>query len=298
MPIATARASVADNLWQWEPAPFSRDSRVSRSYLGLVRMRFEHTLLGARFLAGLLCFVAASTLAVGPRVEHDVLHKQVTLSDAGQNLVLRLNYDGLCLLDRASVRGREVIRPETGVCSAIKLGGIWFTTRSDIPTPRVEATSNMVTVSGIRFGNGTMEVSETWHFMVQPESIVWRIDRVYPASGLVEDTYFPGWDFEEMSTWTGALLGHGGVAWAKLFDAPNSSYGVHNGKVTFWNKDRGACLRIVPESPSGSQIAVRFSRQPSGVFSFNYSLSDKELLTRHGLSRFAATARMSGSRLW
>jgi hypothetical protein len=62
------------------------------------------------------------------------------------------------------------------------------------------------------------------------EGIVWRIDRAYQSGGTLEDTYFPGWDFEDMSAWTGALLGDGGVAWGKLFDAPNTSYGVHNGK--------------------------------------------------------------------
>jgi hypothetical protein len=71
-----------------------------------------------------------------------------------------------------------------------------------------------------------------------------------------------------------------------LFDAPNASYGVHNGKVTFWNKDQRACLRIVPESTSGGKIAVRFSRQPDGVFSLNYSVAGEELIPKHGLSRF------------
>jgi hypothetical protein len=89
-----------------------------------------------------------------------------------------------------------------------------------------------------------------------------------------------------MATWTGALLGHGGVAWCRLFDAPNASYAVHNGKVTFWNKDQRACLRIMPESPTGSKIAVRFCRQPGGVFSFNYGLSEQEVVAKHGLSRF------------
>lgn len=245
----------------------------------LARLRNRLLLLGCGLLA-------TTALAASPAIEHDVQNKRVTLSDAGHHLVLRLNYDGRCLLDQVIVRGREVVASDTGVCSAIKSGGQWFTTRAGIPTPRVEATSDRVTVSDIRFGGGGIEISETWHFVVHSDRIVWRIDRTYHAGGTLEDTYFPGWDFRDLQTWTGGLLGHGGVAWGKLFDAPNASYGVHNGKVTFWNKDERSCLRIVPASLTGSRIAVRFSRQPSGAFSLNYCLSGQELVPKYGLSRF------------
>ena len=63
---------------------------------------------------------------------------------------LRLNCDGRCLLDRVMVRGREVVAPETGVCSAIQVSNQWFTTRSGIPTPKVAVSGNKVTVSDIR----------------------------------------------------------------------------------------------------------------------------------------------------
>lgn len=219
-------------------------------------------------------------------VIHDVQNKQVTLSGAGQDLVFRLNYNGRCLLDRVSVRGRQVVGADAGAWSAIKSGNQWFTTRTNIFTPQVEAASNRVTVTGIRFGGDGVAVSETWRFTVQGDRIVWRIDRTYSSGGKLEDTGFPAWQFQDMSVWTGALLGSGGVAWGKLFDAPHASYGVHNGKVTFWNQDQRACLRIDPTSPTGSKIAVRFSRQPSGGFSCNYSITENEVIPKHGHSRF------------
>jgi hypothetical protein len=226
-------------------------------------------------------------------VEHDEQNKRVTLSDAGHKLVLSLNYDGRCILDEVRVGGRLVVGVAEssplaggGVYSAIKIGDQWFSTRAGVDTPQVQVTSNTVTVTGIRFGRTDMEVLETWRFTVNADHIVWRVDRTYPTAGTIEDTCFPGWDFLDMSTWTGALLGHGGVAWTKLFDAPNCSYGVHNGKVTFWNKDKRACLRIVPESLDGSQIAVRFSRQPSGHFSSSYSITEQPLIPRASLRRF------------
>jgi len=56
--------------------------------------------------------------------------------DAKHNLILRLNYDSKCVLDQVSALGRQVIREDTGVCSAIKVGDQWFTTRTGIPTPQ------------------------------------------------------------------------------------------------------------------------------------------------------------------
>src|SRR5262249_15000226 len=151
---------------------------------------------------------------VGPTVEHDQQNKQVTLSDAGHNLVLRLNYDGKCILDQVNVGGRQVVNGEVnstaggGVFSAIKLGDEWFDSRMCISTPQISTTSNTVSVTGIRFGAAAMEVSETWRFTVESDRIVWRVDRTYETSGTMEDTCFPRWDFLSMSTWTGALLGN------------------------------------------------------------------------------------------
>jgi len=234
----------------------------------------------------LYVLLACLAFANGQTVEHDAQHKRVSLSDARRNLVLRLSYDGRCVLDQASVGGRQVVSDEGGVSSAIKVDGTWYTTRLGIASPEVRTSASSVTVTGIRFGAPGMEVTETWRFTVHAGYIVWRIDRTYRNSGSLEDSCFPAWDFQDMSTWTGALLGHGGVAWAGLFDAPNASYGVHNGKVTFWNKDQKDCLRIVPESLDGSKIAVRFSRQRNGTFSLNHCVSEEELVPKQGLSRF------------
>src|SRR6266566_3086016 len=225
------------------------------------------SLLQSQLLVLQILLLIARSLVAGSSIEHDAQNKRIILSDAKHNLVLRLNYDCRCVLDQVSVMGRQVVREETGVCSAIKVGDQWFTTRTGIPLPKVSATSNTVTITGIDFGAADLKVSETWRFTVHSEYIVWRVERSYLNGGTIGDTYFPGWDFQEMSTWTGALLGNGGVAWAKLFDTPNASYGVHNGSATFWNKDHRACLRITPSSQPGNKIAVRFSRQPSGAFS-------------------------------
>lgn len=233
-----------------------------------------------------LCLGALRTAVAGPQIAHNSDKKLVTMADAENRLVLRLNYDGRCMLDRVVVRGEEVVPSAMGVCSSIRLGTAEHTTRSGLTSPKVAVAENTVTVSEIRFGGSGVDVEETWSFTVRADRIVWRITRKYLTGGTLDDTGFPGWDFTSPSTWTGALLGTGGVAWFRLFDTPTATYGVHTGPVTFWNRDNGVCLRIVPAVPEGRHAAVRFSRQPRGALSFNYCVTDQELATRHGHNRF------------
>ena len=164
-----------------------------------------------------------------------------------------------------------------------------------IPTPKVAVKENTVTVTDIALKGGGVELNETWTFTVQPAGITWRIARKYLSGGTLDDTYFPGWDFIDKS-WTGALLGTGGVAWFKLFDTPVATYGLHTGPVTFWNKENDSCLRIVPTASEGKHVAVRFSRHPHGVISCNYSVTDRNCRPSTASTASSAIGRTSGRR--
>jgi hypothetical protein len=226
--------------------------------------------------------IAATTSGT---VTHDAAGKTITMADGEKNLVLRLNYDGRCMLDQVLVRGREVVPSATGVCSGIKVAGQWYTTRS-VPTPKVTVEGNTVSVEDIHLQGGGVEVDERWAFVAHGDEILWMISRDC-SIGTLEDEYFPGFDFTDRS-WTGALLGTGGVAWFKLFDTPVASYGVHTGPVTFWSKESDSCLRILPRVYDGRHIAVRFSRHPHGVISCNYTVTNREdeVSPKYGKSRF------------
>lgn len=225
-------------------------------------------------------------MAAQAAVVHDADQKTVLMTDGTATLTLRLNYAGRCVCDQVIVRGREVVSPPQAVFSAIQTGATWHTTKSGLPEPRVTVHDGQVEVTDIRFGGGGVKVTETWRFEVQSDRILWTIEREYPAAGTLDDIATPAWEFKDMQTWTGALLGHGGVAWNRLFDAPNAGYGVHTGPVTFWSKEHGDCLRIEPTVSSRLHVAARFHRLPEGGFALGYSVSERERTTKHGLSRF------------
>jgi hypothetical protein len=237
------------------------------------------------------CVGRASVLAEGPGMIHqDAERKVVTLADGQGHLALRLNYDGRCVVDRVTVRGRDVAA-KSGVASGIRVGGQWSTTRTGIPTPDIAVRGTTLTVSNIAFGKPEAGVRETWKFTVKSDRIIWRISRRYLNGATLEDTAFPEWDFAEMSTWTGGLLGNGGVVWNKYLETANATYGAHTGSVTFWNRQANDCLRIVPMVPKGQHGASRFTHQPdgdgrNGVFTFNYSVSGEELKTAHKFYRW------------
>lgn len=219
-------------------------------------------------------------------ITQDMEAKTVLISDEAGALQVQLRYAGQCFLDSVRIRGREVIAPATGVCSAIKIGGEWFTTRSEIPSPIVTVEKNHVRVENIQFGNEANRITETWWFTENADHILWKIQRRYTRETTMEDMYLPGWDFADMQTWTGALLDTGGVAWCKLMQEPNASYGVHAASATFWNPSKNDALRIETQLPAGAHAAVRFSHQPSGLFSFNHSITTSELQPKHDLRRF------------
>ena len=176
--------------------------------------------------------------------------------------------------------GHAVVSNKKGVFSSIKSKGKLYTTRSLIMSPKVTIENDTIVIDGINFGEKGRQVFEKWIFRADSDYIDWTIERSFPGQMTLEDTGFPEWSFNNMETWTGALLGTGGVAWCRFFDNENASLGNHTGKVTFWNQQNKACLSIDPSQPEGQHVAVRFSRQPDNRFTLNYSVTEDELRTR------------------
>jgi hypothetical protein len=210
----------------------------------------------------------------------------VRIQDDKTNLVLNVNYDRKCVIDNIEVLGRRVSAKDDGASSFAKINGNWFTTRAGIPQPTVSTEREKIIIGNIQFGGKENLITEKWIFQTFSDYIEWTIERIYDRNMTLEDTGFPQWTFDSMETWTGALLGTGGVAWCKLFDKPNASYGNHTGVVTFWNNMNKSCLKIDPVKVNGKHLAVRFSRQPDNNLTLNYTASEEKVRTRHFLSRF------------
>ncbi len=220
------------------------------------------------------------------RSVHNPDSNTVRITDSNGNLVLNVNCRNKCVIDRVGIMGRVVVSNRQGVFSSVKYNGTVYSTNSDIPSPKITTGGDQTIIDGIIFGENESRISEKWIFRAGFDYIDWTIERSYKENISLEDTGFPEWSFDSMETWSGALLGTGGVAWCRFFDKVNASLGNHNGEVTFWNQKNSTCLRIEPSENDSQHIAVRFSRQPDNMFTLNYSVSEAELRTKHFLSRF------------
>ena len=242
------------------------------------------------FLSGLsVVWAGDNTKAIsGATIIHNENLKQVVISDRAGWLRLRLNYDRRCVIDEVIVRGKKVVSSGNGVYSGINIAGTWYTTIAGLDTPKITIDGDTVAITDINFGPDNMKVTEQWNIRAYAERITLRIERTYHTDGTLEETHIPAWDFDSAETWTGALLGTGGVAWCKLIETPSATYGVHDGKATFFNKENNACLRIKGVPDGKSHIATRFIHQPDNVFTVSYSVSEIERQTKHDLRRFLA----------
>ena len=217
-------------------------------------------------------------------ITHEPQNKTVLLSTRDGNFQLKLDYGAKCVINEMKIEQNNILAP-TGIFSGVKAGKVWYTTSSGIPSPVVNISGDTVAIKGIQFGGTGTIVQEDWRFIVENNTIKWKIDRAYLSGNYFEDISFPCWQFN-IKTWDGALLNNGGVAWCKLFDHENSSYGVHTDKVTFWDKDLDICLRIIADENSDNCYAVKFSRLPGDIFSFTQYVTNYELLTRYDHYRY------------
>jgi hypothetical protein len=221
-----------------------------------------------------------------PHIENNAEKKSVKIQDGNGNLMLTIHYDNKVVVDRLQVFGEIPVSNDQGIFSAVKVNENWFTTRSGIQTPNVTIKKNSVVIENIFYGEGGNKIKETWILVPSSEYIDWTIERQYPGSLTLEDTGFPQWSFNSMETWTGALLGTGGVAWCKLFNRVNASYANHTGEVALWNQTNKSGLRITPVEQPGQYYAIRFSRQPDNKWTLNHTVSKDRLNTKHALTRF------------
>lgn len=219
------------------------------------------------------------------QIQHDPGKKFLRIQDKNGSLVLEIDYDRKLRISRLQVLDQVPVLNNEGIFSAVKVNGTWFTTQKDIRTPEVSVKKNSVAIGNIEYGEGNMIIKEKWIFDVSSGHVDWSIERQYPQSVTIEDTGFPQWSFNDMETWTGALLGTGGVAWCKLFNRVNASYGNHTGEVALWNQGNKSGLRITPMDP-GVNYAIRFSRQPDNKWTLNYTASKDRINTKQALTRF------------
>ncbi|HSO86517.1 MAG TPA: hypothetical protein VLQ91_08215 [Draconibacterium sp.] len=215
----------------------------------------------------------------------------VSIQSGDGRLKFQLKYTNGCYFDGLEVSGKQVINSEKGISSAVKVAGKWYSTRETSKLPILAVNGNSVLIEQIRYGNEDFQVEESWRLTSLEDAVEWLIQRKTNGVGVLEDAASAEWVFSDMQTWTGAILDNGGVAWNRLLESKNMTYGSHAGKVLFWNESDDRCLEIDPIATGDQQIASRFSHNSDDTQSFVHTLSDSVLETRVNLSRFLSDSQ-------
>lgn len=210
----------------------------------------------------------------------DSVARTAVIREASGRLQIRLNFSKGCAIDQFQIQGKDVLSAQSGISSGVKIAGRWISTAALIHPPHVALVRGILRVSDIEFGR----VSESWTFQVRGGTIRWKIQRRYLDGAAIEETAMPQFTFASMSMWTGALLGTGGVAWPKLFDRAQATYGVSTDSATLWNSADEGCLRLVATSKASKSL--RFTREIDGAFTMNATISTGPRAPKYNLARF------------
>lgn len=243
-------------------------------------------LFKATLLLCLLFPIYVNTLA--NEIRHNSKRKTITLTAQNGDLKLVIDYAGRCVIRELSIKNTNKLGKEY-VYTGVTTGNTTVSSLQLNSIPTIRITGQQLEISNIQFGNAQLQIAETWLFDVSEAGIRWSLNRTSSDTVQAEEMAFPKWNFRDLQTWKGGILGNGGVVWCKYLGKPGDSYGVHTGAVSFWEEKSGRGLSIKPQTdPANSEMATRFSHAGSGAFSTTHFVTKEPLQQRHNLNRFVA----------
>jgi hypothetical protein len=234
------------------------------------------------FLSLLLCLaysVGASNecSAQATKINHDTKEKSVAFGN--DKIKITVDYNKKANIASLNINGQQVIQGDAGVYSKIRTKAASYSTLRLSSDPAIKIANNIITVAGIRYGDTSLSIDETWTFTVSNNDIKFDIDRTFSKSIMAEQVGFPVFMFSSMDTWEGAYTDYGGLAWFYLFNKKLDTYGVHSSATDFWNSKTGNGLTVSVTAP-GKQIAMDYSRTADDKLAYTLALSPTEMLPR------------------
>ena len=248
-------------------------------------MKPLNNVLKTTLLAGVILIVNYHTALGESLIRHDKSNSTISISSGDTQMKLRVNYNNGCFIDSFQVKNTQVIDQENGISSAVNINNYWHLSKYESKSASADITGNSVTINNISYGPETSTIRENWTFTALDDKIDWHISRAIPSDMIVDAAANSHWEFADMTTWTGAILDNGAVAWSKLLPENFYTFGSHAATVLFWNNQSGICFEVSPLELGGQHVASRFTRSPKGTLVFAQSLSDTPMETRVNLSR-------------
>lgn len=205
--------------------------------------------------------------------------KGKTVSFGNEKIKITLDYNKKANISLFTINGQPVIQGQPGVYSKIRTKEASYSTLQLSSDPAVKVSNNIISVTGIRYGDNTVSIDETWTFTLSNSDIKFDIDRTMSKAIVAEQIGFPVFMFDSKDTWEGAYQDYGGLAWFYLFNKKLDTYGVHSSASDFWNSKTGNGLTVSVTSP-GQQIAMDYSRTKDDKMACTIAVSPAEIQPR------------------
>lgn len=242
-------------------------------------------------ILSLICFLLWLEVAASPvsfsdlgSISHNPENRTIKITGSRGLLSIDINYKNGCKISGMRLKGKELLSG-SGAYTGIRTTKT-ATSADAVNQIAVKQGKASITISNIIYTLDSIDVRETWTFTLHDGSIGWKLDRTCSKAFVAEEIQFPKWNFKGMDLWKGGILDNGGMVWCKYLSAPDDTYGVHTGGVTFWAPSSGDALKIEARGDQGSNLAATFSNNGKGEFTFTQMASASPLRQRYDLSRF------------
>ena len=210
-------------------------------------------------------------------IKNDPANK--TLEFGNAKIHISVDYNRKANISGLAINGQKVIESGAGVYPEIRTQKASYSTLRLTIDPLVSISGNIITLSGIVYGDKDLTIKETWKFSISADNIRWDVDRSLSKSIWVEQAALPVFSFNKIDTWEGAYQGYGGLAWFYLFNKRLDTYGVHSLSSKFWNSKTGNGLSIAVRA-AGEKVAMSYSRSAEDKLAYSIQAAAKEMVPR------------------
>ena len=224
----------------------------------------------------IICFPVTS-FSQTTNINNDMQGKRITFGN--DKIKMIFDYNGKASISSVILNGQEIIDGDAGIYSSIRTKDAGHSTLKLLSQPSINVINNTIAVSGIKYGDNTLSINETWTFIINSNDIKFNIERTLSKSITAEQVALPVFIFKSIDTWNGAYQDYGGLAWFYLFNKKLDTYGVHSSSSQFWNSKTGNGLTISVNAP-GKQVAMDYSRTADDKLAYTIAVAQNELVPR------------------
>ncbi|MEP7110412.1 MAG: hypothetical protein ABI760_20620 [Ferruginibacter sp.] len=221
--------------------------------------------------------ISGACIAQAIIIRNDIQSKKIVFSNG--KIKMSLDYDRKANISLLVVNGQKVIEGAAGVYSRVRTNDATYSTLHLSSAPAIKIGKNIITISGIMYGDKNLLINETWTFSITDSIIKFDMDRTLSRSIVAEQASFPVFTFSNINTWDGAYQDYGGIAWFYLFNKKSDTYGVHSNSSRFWNSKTGNGLTVSVDAP-GNQVAMDYSRTAEDKLACGIGVFPEEITPR------------------